>query len=255
MFAAYFDESSYTETAKSKYYVIGGYIGSFSEWARLEKPWRKLLPSGVKAFHATDLDGAHKEFKYLKGRQLERASLQCEFAELTKRYGLQGLTVSVSLTHHRNAELPFAKGQEHMNVPHMMAFRAFVQFAAQLNLQYHPRETLAFVCSDGPYAGRMLDLFNQFKRHISQPWIRVLGSFSSHSMRESPQLQVADQLAYETLRFREDGKARVPLGILRADHQTLDYDLAERFYDKLTFLVREHNEKVDVSLDKPESLI
>jgi hypothetical protein len=236
MLKAFFDESTASDETFARYYVIAGYVGRLDHWAEFHPSWTGALSTTqVPSFHATDLDGGYKSFQNLRGSQHDdqRKRVQMRFANATKQHGILGVSVAISVTQHRRfkASLPAVKGQAHMSVPHMLAFRAFLQFVAQIAGHVAPGEVVDFVASEGPYSGRMRDLFNQLKRHVSLEWMRPVGTFATALARKVPALQAADQLAYETWRARENPAIRRPqLKLLRSGGQVRDHLLNKSFY-------------------------
>lgn len=239
MLRAFFDESAAPDDASGRYYVIAGYVARLDHWAEFRSSWvAALSATGVTSFHATDLEGGYKSFRNLRGRQhdAERDQIQKRFANATKPHGIVGVSVAISLKQHRRFEneLPAAKGQGHMSVPHIIAFRAFLQFVARFAEEAAPNEIVDFVASEGPYSGRTRELFEQLKNHVKLSWIKRVGSFSTALARDVPALQAADQLAYETWRFRESpATIRPQLQILRRGGQIRDYLLNQTFYKRL----------------------
>jgi len=243
MFVTYFDESTGSKETTARFYVIAGLIAEPQEWAAFDSDWSAVLGSvGVATFHATDCQNGYREFKHLRGpaNDATRRSIQEKFATVIADHRLRGVTVAITLVQHRHFQprLPRAKGQEHMVVPHMVGFRAFVQFAAQGVEDSAPQESLSVVASDGPYAGRMRDLYNQIKRDIRASWVHRLSSFSSSAARSHSALQAADLLAYETWQMREHNKgvASQPLHTVTRGNRIKDYVLSRQFYQRI-----EHN--------------
>ena len=58
MFGAYIDES-----AESKMFAVGGFVGREEEWVELEPLWLNALPANIDYFHATDCFGGREQFK------------------------------------------------------------------------------------------------------------------------------------------------------------------------------------------------
>lgn len=236
--APFFDESSSSDDG-ANYYVIAGYVGRLEDWAEFHAKWTAALRAAhVESFHATDCEGGYKQFKHLRGSEHndERRDIQMRFAKAVQALGLVGVSASISLRHHNYFEpnLPAAKGQAHMSVPHMLAFRAFVQFVARTVEDVAPSEVVDFVASDGPYSGRMRDLYEQLKRHVALSWVNRVGTFSVARARDVPALQAADQLAYETWRMRENrGTSRPHMKVIRQGGQVKEYLLNKRFYQRL----------------------
>lgn len=84
MLVAYFDESG-THGNKSKAVCISGFVGTSTEWARLEKPWSEhLLTLGVSTFHASECEAGTGEF-FGKHRGLRESLANGLTIEIAKR--------------------------------------------------------------------------------------------------------------------------------------------------------------------------
>jgi hypothetical protein len=239
MLRAFFDESTGSDEAVARYYVIAGYVGRLDHWLEFHRSWKDALAqSRVESFHATDCEGGYKAFHHLRGKvhDSERLLIQMRFANSVKPHGLVGVSVTISLRQHRAFEngLPAAKGQRHMTVPHMLAFRAFLQFVTQVAEDAGSDELVEFVGSDGPYSGRMRELFTEFRKHVSSSWMRRIAGFDIARSKDVPALQAADHLAYETWRERENpGRNRPQMEVLQALGQVKAHLLNRRFYEQL----------------------
>lgn len=239
LLTTYFDESAYPNKTTALFYVIAGYVGPAAVWAEFSSAWRDFLAEfGVDSFHATDCEAGRRQFEHLS--DAERHVVQARLAELTKRFPILGISVAIALNQHRQfeADLPVAKGQTHMSVPHMLAFRAFVQFVANSAEDAGSNSPIRFVPSDGPYLGRMRDLYGQIKRDVHAPWAKHLGDFESQTSKATPGLQAADHLAYETLRMREQRGGtplRLQMRILTAGEQVKFFVLSRHFYRRLEY--------------------
>jgi hypothetical protein len=64
LFREYIDES---ESADSKTFSVGGFVGEDCVWDSLQADWLDALPVGISYFHASDCFGGNNEFEPSKG--------------------------------------------------------------------------------------------------------------------------------------------------------------------------------------------
>lgn len=223
MFAAYCDESGDTKT--HKVFAIAGYFGRNEVWLEIETKWEKALDSyGLKYFKASECEAGTGEFLKIRetpglpGRPLtarDKDNLKkiktvfCNIATSTNQVWGVGAGVLVKDFNGVLAENPKARIVLQSD-PYFIAYQlVMTEFGTiinhineHINLPHGSRaEMLAFVFDDTPeFSGKakfMHDNFQEANPTASQ----CMASLTYADDQNVTVLQMADNLAYETMKM------------------------------------------------------
>lgn len=206
MFEVYLDESGVHESASVC--VISGYFGGFGQWKKCELSWRKLLDGfevPLEEFHAKDLMRRKGFFsgwtdrnwnKFLEG-----------IAYTIRKYKIYPVTFGIIVADFKSLPLGtrrFVTGAHVQNgrfttsgnprKPYFVPFQNCLKAVSE----HLPSNAKAdyFFGLDRPFTKYASTLFRRMKESAQWPYSQNLGEITTPLAKETPQLQVADFLAY-----------------------------------------------------------
>jgi hypothetical protein len=199
MIRGYFDES-YRD---KKVYAIGGYVGRDKSWKDISRLWRnRRLRDGVQCFHATDCEGGHGEFE---GISLEtRKNLKADLVQLVNAHeDLGGFASAVLIEDYFKVRESSERAKEILgNSPYFLCFQSVLSHicTALDRLEASPNVSVAYVFEEQEeLSGRTKKLYDLFKKTNPQ-YAPRLGTLAYASKIRFVPLEIADNLAYETMK-------------------------------------------------------
>lgn len=193
---AYFDESGTWDDPGVEAVAIGGCVASAAAWARFETDWKGVLGTyDVSRLHMRELSFGRGQFAGWT-RERRESFLQ-ELLALLRRDASAFVGAAIAA---RDFEALAPEHQIRLRDPYFACFQACVRDAAA-QLAVEPDGTvLELVFDDHPsFRGAVLDLYEWLKRTLTRG--QQLGGLSFASSIVTPQIQVADLMAYELRLF------------------------------------------------------
>jgi hypothetical protein len=233
---AYGDESTGQKISTSHFYVFGGWVAPTDVWSALERDWKtELRHERLERFHGSN--------------HLHSPDITSRFVDVILRHDVLGYTAVVALSPLRRlgAALVEIFGQKEYHEPHLEAFRAFLQFAAQQLHGLPVEEQIGMVLHRHASGPTCLTLYEQVRESVDAEWARRLGPLVPNGDdRRLVPLQAADLLVYETWRNREHRTRepiREPLQKLIESGRIMTSMLANRYFQRLLHMGRQEQKK------------
>jgi hypothetical protein len=195
----YFDES-YRDR---RVYAIGGYVGRDKEWDLVSKEWRnRRLEDGIQCFHATDCEAGRGEFEHLSKEQ--RTKLKADLIEIVHKHeNLGGFGAAVIIEDFEKVRDRSDRARQVLGPdPYFLCLQMLLSdICAELEKhKANPGIRVAYVFEEQEeFSGKAKTLYDKFKRfnvaHTSR-----MGSLTYASKGQRIPLEIADNLAYETMK-------------------------------------------------------
>lgn len=216
VFRGFFDES--TDQDQKKIYVIGGFVGRYEEWAKIEWRWKELLEKyGLGYYRAAEAEHARKQFDKLPFRDGDKP-LTYEQFELLRGVRDEflsvfcaGLIAGVAIGIHIDDFNAVANTPELLakfgNTPYFLCGHvALLSTIDGVKNHIRSKELVAFIFDrQEKYDAEMLRVHSRFTKADCEFHSQV-GSLTFEDKRRFVPLQVADTLAYEV---RKDFENRI----------------------------------------------
>jgi hypothetical protein len=195
----YFDESYKTKGV----YAIGGYISRDKEWRELSRRWRnRRLKDGIQCFHAADCEGGWGEFQQLPSAQ--RISLKTDLIEIIDGCEqIGGYSAAIVIGDFEKVRDSSARARQVLGPsPYFLCFQVVLMAIGVRFDEYHagPGMRTALIFEEQEeFSGRARKLFHEFKS-LNPTCAPRLTTLTYASKTESVPLEMADNLAYETMK-------------------------------------------------------
>jgi len=197
LFQAYCDESYDSDGVA---FTIAGFLAKEDEWARLADRWNaRCLQDGIECYHATDCANGWADFLPLSKEA--RIALNADLITYLTETRLAGFAVSISNKDFTdvvssNPQARLILGAE----PYHLAFQLFVlQVCHEIN-QVYPEYPLAFFFDQNEkVSGRAKRVYDDVRKRNPE-LAACMGSLTYADRRNLVPLQVADELAFESMK-------------------------------------------------------
>jgi hypothetical protein len=207
MFKAYSDES--WDQYQKKILVIGGMLGRYEEWSKIEWPWKELLEKyGIAYYRASEAEFARGQFykePYRSGEnpstpdQLELLrKVRQEFFEVVTRGVVSGLAIGIPVeTFHEVANTPERLEKFGGTPYYLCGHMAMLRMLKAGKYEINSKELMAFIFDrQNEFDAEMLKVHAALATSKCEFHSQV-GSITFDDKRRFIPLQVADTLAYE----------------------------------------------------------
>lgn len=200
MIIGYFDES-YKE---SRVYAIGGYIARTRDWEKVSRKWKnRRLRDGVQCFHAAECESGHsRNFSHLSKEQ--RVCLKADLIELVnENENLGGFGAAVIMEDFYRVRDSSERARAVLGPePYFLCFQMVLSGICK-EFEAHDagpgmKTALVFEQQD-EVSGRAMGLYDRFKR-LNSSYAPRLGTLTYASRTRCVPLEMADNLAYETMK-------------------------------------------------------
>lgn len=228
MIRAYCDESY---DGKSRIYTIAGFVARDKEWATVAKRWKiRCLQDGIQCYHAADCEGGFGDFKPLSKDKILALNTDLIGEMLAAR--LVGFATSIILEDYRDVAESSERAKRYLGPsPYFMAMQVFLVSLSAAIHKNRPNYRVAFIFDQQKeFSGRARAFYHEIK--LKNPNVaRCMGSLTYEDKCEYVPLQIADKLAYESmknmlnLRYEPLRPERVALSRMKSGGiiQTLNY--------------------------------
>jgi len=204
MLTAYFDESG--THRESKITAIAGFIGDAETWGSVTSDWHAALAKyNVDSFHMAPCEAGRGEFA--TANRETRLRLPDELSDLLCRDDLFGFGVGVVNEDWQSV----VKGAflERFPTPYSLCFEGCIQQLLAWMGKYNAVEPVRLVFAEqNEYRDRAKEVHENYRR--DSRYGAILQSFTFEQAKQSPPLQAADMLAYETYRYLSRGEDETP---------------------------------------------
>lgn len=195
----YFDES-YKDR---RVYTIGGYVGRDRDWRPVAHNWRnRRLRDGIQCFHAADCEDGREEFEKLKKEERIALKIDLIHAVLAEK-SLGGFGSAVIIEDFYKVRESSDRAKEVLGPsPYFLCFQTILgDICAELDEQgFSPALSLACIFEEQEeFSGRAKKLYDDFKR-VNPSFRPRLGTLTYASKGKFVPLEIADNLAYETMK-------------------------------------------------------
>lgn len=199
MIRGYFDES-YRD---KRVYAIGGYIGRSKDWTVASRLWKnRRLQDKIQCFHAADCESGFEEFKHLSKEV--RIQLKADLIQIVHGcQNLGGFGSAVIIEDFYKVRDSSERARQVLGTdPYFLCFQMLlsgicIEFEEQ---QANPYMSIAFVFEEQEeFSGRTKALYDEFKE-VNKKCAQRLGTLTYAAKHKFVPLEVADNLAYETMK-------------------------------------------------------
>ncbi len=195
----YFDES-YKD---HRVYAIGGYVGRDRDWKAASRKWRnRRLRDGIECFHAADCEDGRGEFAKLSKE--ERRTLKTDLIQIVgAQENLGGFSSAVIIEDFHGVRESSERAKQVLGPnPYFLCFQILLSdvCVALEEAGAGPGIRVAYVFEEQEeFSGRAKQLYDQFKA-INQTYAPRMGSLTYAGKGQFVPLEIADNLAYETMK-------------------------------------------------------
>ncbi len=195
----YFDESYRDQ----RVYAIGGYIARDRDWTLVSRHWKnRRLRNKVQCFHAADCESGYEEFVHLSKQ--ERTQLKADLIQIVHDHeNLGGFAAAVMIDDFYRVQQSSARAREVLGPdPYFLCFQMLLSaICEEFERQgARPGMRVAFVFEEQEeFSGRTKALYDKF-RAINTKYSERLGSLAYSPKERFIPLEMADNLAYETMK-------------------------------------------------------
>jgi hypothetical protein len=190
---AYFDETGHGADANTKILGIAGCLMAAELWRKVEKQWKNALQSEkLPYFHMREYAHSQGVFRDWKGDENRRRKIYGDLWKIISNAGIMPLGCFVELEEFKR-EL---QGQEHhiLKDAYFLCYMGCLRITEQLIGFHQVAKVSTYFDDKKDSRGEAANIFNvlrpRYKQKIPLPKFR--------NMRDSPPLQIADIIAYES---------------------------------------------------------
>jgi hypothetical protein len=207
MFKVYLDES--WDQHQEKLLVIGGMMGRYEEWSKIEWPWKLLLEKyGIEYYRASEAEFARGEFDKEPFRTGQNPATEVqykllqnvrqEFFEVMTGGAVSGLAMGIPIQTFREVANTPERLEKFGGTPYYLCgHTAMLRMLKAEKYAINSKELMAFIFDRQPeFDAEMLKVH----AHMATPqceFYSQVGSIAFEDKRRFIPLQVADTLAYE----------------------------------------------------------
>jgi hypothetical protein len=203
---AYCDESEDSEGRTV--FAVCGYLGAMETWRSFQVLWKEaLFEERIPAFHASACDGGHDAFHGMPPDR--RAALQRRFYSIIRTVLIWGYASAVRLNHYDLVQARIRAVRGELSKAYYLLFQHQIEmmvFAAE-DAKIPPDDQIIFAFDlQQEYqakgkARRLYDSMRGLGESTAVSYSHRLGGLEFVSARDTVQLQAADILAYENMRY------------------------------------------------------
>jgi hypothetical protein len=199
MIRGYFDESYKDQ----RVYAIGGYIGRDKDWRLVSRQWRnRRLQDRIQCFHATDCESGFGEFKHLSKE--ERTQLKADLVRIVDGMeNLGGFGSAVIIDDFHKVRDSSERARKVLGPdPYFLCFQMLLSSVCTEFEEQNAGPGMRFASifeEQDEFSGRAKVLYEKFKA-MNKKHAPRLGSLSYAAKRKFIPLEIADNLAYETMK-------------------------------------------------------
>jgi hypothetical protein len=226
---AYCDES-YDD--KGIVFTIAGFLAEEEEWSQLAGRWKaRCLQDGITCYHATDCANGWGEFLPLSNKAC--IALNTDLITYLTETKMVGFGVSVSSKDFNEVIASDSEARVILGTdPYYLAFQLFILRVCHEIRQVYPEVPLAFVFEQNEkvsgHAKRMYDDVRKRNPECET----CMGSLTYANRRHLVPLQVADELAFESMKnthgWLKGRPDRMPIKRLKEAHILCSLDVLNR---------------------------
>lgn len=196
-------------------FTLAGFIAEENEWARLADLWKeRCLKDGIECYHATDCAGQWKHFSHLS--QTQCTALNTDLITYMTETKLWGFAVSIGNQDYLSVSESSKEAKEILgSSPYVLGMQLLALRMCNELLINNPDYSLAFFFDrNEEVSGQAKMIWDELKE--KNPELSpCLGSLAYDDKCRLVPLQVADELAYETMKnalaWTEGRKDRKPI--------------------------------------------
>lgn len=220
-FRFYCDESCDGNAAEKKNLTISGFLSDQQTWSKVEKDWKEINNRyGISCFHATDLNGARKEYK-----GWDKPKRDCYSGELLKVVNSKGKKMvayncGIRIDEYQN--IINEDGRAKLGKPWWACFKTCIAMIAKhmetLSDEY---QLSVFIEKGSDFDTQAINFFEKLKNNLYFPYRHRLKTCVLASPEDFVGLQVADLMAYEYFKrmMNNESELRYPLKVIRKYNQ------------------------------------
>jgi hypothetical protein len=207
VFKAYFDES--WDQHQNKILVIGGMIGRYEEWSKIEWPWKQLLEKyEIEYYRASEAEFARGQFDkepYRTGDSSTTAKqydllrkVRQDFFDVVTRGVVSGLAIGIPLEIFREVANTPERLEKFGGTPYYLCgHMAMLRLLKAEKYEINSKDLMAFIFDrQEAFDAEMLKVHAALATPRCEFHAQV-GSITFDDKRRFIPLQVADTLAYE----------------------------------------------------------
>lgn len=213
-FRFYCDESHDSTNTKRKpgepsfeprSFLVGGMFGDVDTWKAIESRWkRKNNLEGVTRFHAAHLNAGTWEFDgWSRPRRIAYSQEMLKILKSSGKY-LHGVSIGLFADEYRR--IITQKGKVRLGHPYLVCFKTLVAtLGGQIeNGGYEDVDQVDLILDRGDHSEYATQLFYEIKSDPQFCFRHRMGECTAASSDEVIGLQVADLVAYESMRLMHD---------------------------------------------------
>ena len=186
-------------------FLVGGMFGDVDAWKKIEPRWkRKNDLEGVQRFHAAHLNARTWEYEgWSNPRKIAYSQEMLKILKSSGRY-LHGVSIGLFADEYRR--IITDKGKVQLGHPYLVCFKTLI---ATLGVQienggYEYDDQVDIVLDRGDHSEYAAQLFSEIKSDPQFRFRHRMGECTAESSDDVIGLQVADLVAYESMRLMHD---------------------------------------------------
>jgi hypothetical protein len=220
MFRFYCDESyDSNEMNELNIITISGFFSNETAWKDIENAWKEINNRyGISCFHATDLNGARKEFD--GWNKLKRDCYSGELLNSLKEKKKKMVAYNCGMQANKYREIINENGRNKLGEPWFACFKTCIAMIAKhMETLPHDYRFIVFVEKGSGFDKQAKEFFKKLASNQSFRYRHRLEDCVSASPEEYVGLQVADLMAYEYFKRIKnkdnDSERRYPLKLIQ----------------------------------------
>ncbi len=195
----YFDESC----KDKRVYAIGGYVGRDRDWKPVSRLWKnRRLQDGVQCFHATDCESGFGEYKDLS--KDDRNKQKADLIQIVHEHeNIGGFGAAVIIEDFERVRDSSERARKVLGPdPYFLCFQVLLMAVCEEFERHNASPDMSVACifeEQEEFSGRAKVLYDKFKA-INKLYAPRLGSLAYAEKTKFVPLELADNLAYETMK-------------------------------------------------------
>lgn len=232
---AFCDESY---DGEARIYTVAGFAARNKEWTSLSKRFKlRCLEDSIECYHSADCEGGYGDFKHLSKAQITQ--LNTDLIDEMLKTKLVGFGASIILEDYRKVATSSGKAKKFLGQsPYFMAMQTFlICMCGEIREDRPDYRVVFYFDQQEEFSGRAKQLLDEVKRKNPNT-APCMGPLIYADKKKFVPLQIADKLAYETmknmlnLRYDPERKERIAMTRMKEGKiiQSLKYLDAETLH-------------------------
>lgn len=200
MIAGFFDESGHS--GEADFVTMGGMVASEERWSALVPKWNRLLTKhGLTQWHSHDYAHSVNEYKRWHRDKEKRRILYGDFMGVVVELAGVPLGATISMAHWRRMS---GAVRRILVDPYYLALQLCLHRAGEFRSGMYSQEKIRLIFDDNrEFKGRIPAIYRMLRENIPGG-NQLLESPTFESAASTPQMQVADLVAYEVRQFHHN---------------------------------------------------